>query len=200
MGRRRQDHFSRRAQAQGYPARSVFKLEELQLKFHLFRSGMAVLDLGAAPGSWSMYLMRLVGGTGSVVAVDLNRLGVTAGPDENFTFVQGDFTADQCATDLAGRGPFSAVVSDAAPATSGNRNLDTTRSAGLVENILYRLPQWLSPGGVLVCKLFQGGDEQRLLAEVRGQFETARMFRPRAVRKESFETYLIGIGYAPEKR
>jgi len=195
MGQRRQDHYAREAQGKGFPARSVFKLEEMNRKHALFRPGMRVLDLGAAPGSWSMYVMRLVGAGGSVVAVDLQDLQVPVGPADRFTFIRGDFTEDAIADDLASRGPFSAVVSDAAPSTTGTRSLDTARSAALVESILYRLPQWLEPGGLVICKLFQGGEEQQLLAAVRKAFVAGRMFRPPAVRKESFEVYLVGTGY-----
>ena len=195
MGRRRQDHYTRRAQAEGYPARSVYKLQEIQKKYNLFSRGMRILDLGAAPGSWSMYLVKLVGPEGHVTAVDLQELGVTGGATDRFTFYRADFTGDETAERLTADGPFTAVVSDAAPATTGNRTVDTLRSAGLVESILYRLPQWLAPGGTVVCKLFQGSEEQALLAEVRSRFEKGHMYKPAAVRKESFEVYLVGTGF-----
>lgn len=142
-----------------------------------------------------MYLIDLIGKTGHVTAVDLQELRVTVGAPDRFTFHQADFTTDETADLLFRGGPYSAVVSDAAPATTGNRTVDTARSAGLVESILYRLPLWLELGGKTVCKLFQGSDERELLAEIRRNFEKGYMFKPRAVRKESFEVYLIGAGF-----
>lgn len=148
-----------------------------------------MLDLGAAPGSWSQFVVEQ--GRGAVVlAVDLQEMSVPGA-----TCLQGDFTDAEMVTRIAAAGPFDLVLSDAAPATTGNRVVDTGRSEALVESIMARLPEWLTPGGNLVCKLFQGGGEQALLRELRRKFAAAHLYRPQAVRKESFETYLVGLGY-----
>lgn len=186
-GRRRQDHLARRAHSEGYYARSVYKLEALQRKFDLIRSGTRVLDLGAAPGSWTQFAVERVD---AVVAVDLQEMNVAGA-----RCLRGDFTEEALAREVATLGPYGLVMSDAAPATTGNRVVDTGRSEALVESILAYLPQWLVPGGSLVCKLFQGGGEQRLLQKVRREFRSGRLHRPDAVRRESFETYLVGLGY-----
>jgi 23S rRNA (uridine2552-2'-O)-methyltransferase len=187
-GRRRQDHLARRAHSEGYHARSVYKLEALQRKFDLIRPGMSVLDLGAAPGSWTQFAVAQIGA--AVVAVDLHEMNVAGA-----RCLQGDFTGESLAAEIAALGPYALVMSDAAPATTGNRLVDTGRSEALVESILAYLPRWLAPGGSLVCKIFQGGGEQRLLQAVRLEFRTGRLHRPEAVRRESFETYLVGLGY-----
>lgn len=192
--RRRPDHFSDAARKEGYAARSVYKLSELDGKHRILRRGARVLDLGAAPGSWSQYASRAVGAGGLVVAVDFDRLEALA-PLKNVVAIEGDFTEAATVQVLEEYAPFDAVLSDAAPSTTGNRTVDTARSAGLVESIIASLPTLLSPGGIFLAKVFQGGEEQALLLALRQLFEAAKMPKPKASRDESFETYLLGIGY-----
>ena len=151
---------------------------------------MRVLDLGAAPGSWTQYAVER---GASVVAIDLQEMYVA-----HAECLIGDFTDPTIAEHLEDAGPFDVVLSDAAPATTGNRIVDTGRSEALVESILANAERWLSPGGVLVCKVFQGGGEQRLLKELRARWERGFLYRPKAVRSESFESYLVGIGFRAE--
>ena len=194
-GRRRQDHLARKAQYDGYRARSVYKLVALDEKFNLFprradhagETVMRVLDLGAAPGSWTQYAVK---NGAQVVAVDLQEMRV-AGADCR----QADFTDPEVVAALSSDGPFDLVLSDAAPATTGNKIVDTSRSEGLVEAIVANLPTWLIPGGKCAFKLFQGGGEQALLAALRERCDRAVLYRPKAVRSESFETYLVGVGF-----
>ena len=192
------DHYTDRAKKEGYPARSVYKLEEINQKQRIIHPGDNVLDVGAAPGSWSLWISRHIGQEGSVTAVDLNPLSLEREPD-NLSTIVGDVYDDSVQERIATAGPFDAVVSDAAPATTGNRTIDTTRSAGLVEFFIYLLPTWLKEGGGFAAKIFQGGEEQQLLAQLRQQFDTAKMFKPKACRKDSFETYLVGAGFRPQK-
>jgi 23S rRNA (uridine2552-2'-O)-methyltransferase len=194
-GRRRQDHLARKAQDQGYRARSVYKLVALDEKFSLFphrrrnagEAAIRVLDLGAAPGSWTQYAVEH---GAQVVAVDLQEMRV-AGAECR----QADFTDPEVVATLSADGPFDLVLSDAAPATTGNRIVDTSRSEGLVEAIIANLSAWLIPGGACAFKLFQGGGEQTLLATLRERCDRAVLYRPKAVRSESFETYLVGLGF-----
>ena len=195
MARRdRPDHYAKQAKREGYQARSVYKLEELQRRFRILAPGMRVLDVGAAPGSWTQYARKVVGEKGSLVAVDLSELPALE-RFENVKVVTGDVTDEEVARRLEESGPFDAVVSDAAPKTSGNRTLDTARSAAIVEHLLWLAPRLLAPGGAFVAKLFQGGEEQALLGELRARFETARLVKPKASRDESFETFLVGTGF-----
>lgn len=195
MGRRdRADHYSKQARREGYSARSVYKLEELQRRFRVLAPGMSILDIGAAPGSWSQFARKIVGKSGHIVAVDLSEL-----PDlESFANVEtitGSVFDEPMIEQLAERGPYDAIISDAAPNTSGLRTLDTGRSVAIVEHVLWLCPRLLVPGGNLVAKLFQGGEEQALLQEVRRLFETGRLNKPQASRDESFETFLVGLGF-----
>lgn len=195
-GYERPDHWTQKAKKEGYPARSVYKLEEIVRKFSLMKRGAAlsVLDVGAAPGSWSLWLLRTMQGTGRLVAVDIQDLGIH--PEApSFTFVKGSILDDSIRTRLRELGPYQMVVSDAAPATTGNRLVDQARSEELVEAVLHLALEVLAPGGALVMKIFQGGEEKRLLAELRQHFAQARGFKPEACRAESFETYLVATGF-----
>ena len=202
------DHWSLKAQKEGYPARSVYKFKEMDEKFGLIKPGrpMNVLDLGAAPGSWSLYILRKFsrtsGGSGSgqssLVSVDLSPLsrqydqGLFNSPE--FLFIQGDFTLSEIRETIHSRGPYKLLVSDAAPATTGNRSVDTLRSLELAETALDYARTALVQGGNLVIKVFQGGDTGSLLKTMRGLFENAKSFKPQACRAESFETYFLGLG------
>jgi 23S rRNA (uridine2552-2'-O)-methyltransferase len=194
------DHWALRAQQEGYPARSVYKLKELDEKFGLLRAGaqpLKVLDLGAAPGSWSLYALRKLGGRVFLAAADLAPLsrqydrGLFDG--ENFLFVPGDLTGGEVRTALLARGPYRLVMSDAAPATTGNRPVDTLRSLVLAEAALEYAREGLEEGGNLVVKVFQGGDTAELLRRLREVFRTAKGYKPAPCRSESFETYYLGL-------
>jgi 23S rRNA (uridine2552-2'-O)-methyltransferase len=198
------DHWSIKAQKEAYPARSVYKLKEMDEKFRLFRKGCKVLDLGAAPGSWSLYIMRNYNHAGradsviSLAAVDLAPLsrqfdqGLFDRPE--FVFYQGDFTQSGIREKILSHGPYNVLVSDAAPATSGNRSLDTLRSLDLAETVLGYAEAALAKGGNLVVKVFQGGDTGNFLKSIRGLFTSGRSFKPESCRAESFETYYLGLG------
>jgi 23S rRNA (uridine2552-2'-O)-methyltransferase len=177
-----------------------------------------VLDLGAAPGSWSLYVLRQAapvkgsaasrngasdnhGDTGNALflaAVDLAPLsrqydkGLFDG--EIFFFIQGDMTAPETRAALLEKGPYQLVISDAAPATTGNRSVDTLRSLELAETALDYAEAALAPGGNLAVKVFQGGDTGGFLKRIRSLFETGKSFKPQACRSESFETYYLGLG------
>ncbi|MDR0731927.1 MAG: RlmE family RNA methyltransferase, partial [Treponema sp.] len=160
--------------------------------------GFRVLDLGAAPGSWSLYILRKLTGTGFLAAADLSPLsrrydrGLFDG--ENFFFVQGDITAPETRKALAEKGPYRLVMCDAAPLTTGNRQVDTLRSLELAETALDYAENTLGKGGNLVVKIFQGGDTAALLGKIRGLFNSGRAFKPAACRNESFEVYYLGLG------
>jgi len=208
------DYFAIKAQQEGYPARSVYKLKEMDEKFGLLKgskggaSPFRVLDLGAAPGSWSLYILRKIavragGGvtpsTGpSLVSVDLVPLsrqydeGLFDKPE--FLFIQGDFTQGEVREEILSHGPYNLIVSDAAPSTTGNRSIDTLRSLELAETALNYAESALTKGGSFVVKVFQGGDTGNLLKQMRGLFESGKSFKPQACRSESFETYYLGLG------
>ena len=186
------DYWSQKAFSEGYPARSVYKLKEIDEKFGMIKKNYTVLDLGAAPGSWTTFLLRMMDGTGKVVSCDLNPLSKSVKGD-NLTFLQGDLNAPEIRNKIKEMGPYDLVVCDAAPKTTGNRTVDTARSEQLVEMAIWYAQAMLKKGGNFTVNIFQNGDQQRFLKLMRETFTTAKGFKPEACRNESFETYLVGI-------
>lgn len=193
--RSRPDHFTLKAKKMGYPARSVFKLEEMQKKWTLMRKGMSVLDVGAAPGSWTLYALKTLAANGRVTAVDLKPMIIKSPAGSTLRFLQGDVFTPESAEFLAEGGPYGCVLSDAAPATSGNRLVDSRKSFDLVMRIIDLAEKNLAPGGNLVVKIFPGGDENEVRDRIRELFREMKIFKPKAVRSESMETYMIGMGF-----
>ncbi len=196
----RPDFWTLKAKKEGYPARSVYKLEEIIKKFGLLKlsggaSGPAVLDIGAAPGSWSLWILRQLKGAGSLTAVDIQDLGISPA-NANFRFFKGSILDETMRKNLRDAGPYNLVVSDAAPSTTGNRLVDQSRSEELVEAVMGLALEVLAPGGALIMKIFQGGEEKRLIATLKQHFAQARGFKPEACRAESFETYLVASGFS----
>jgi 23S rRNA (uridine2552-2'-O)-methyltransferase len=186
------DFWSRKAFSEGYPARSVYKLREIDEKFHLIKKNGSVLDLGAAPGSWTAFLLRTFNGSGHIVSCDLNPLSKNVEGD-NLTFIQGDLNDESIRDQIKSFGPYDLVVCDAAPLTTGNRTIDTARSQQLVEMAVWYAETMLRQGGNFTVKIFQNGDQQSVLKKLKTLFVTAKGFKPTACRAESFETYLIGV-------
>ena len=186
------DFWSQKAFSEGYPARSVYKLKEIDEKFGMIKKNYTVLDLGSAPGSWTTFLLRKMEGSGKVVSCDLNPLAKSVKGD-NLVFIQGDLNAPQIRQAIKQNGPYDLVVCDAAPKTTGNRTVDTARSEQLVEMAVWYAQTMLKTGGNFAVKIFQNGDQQKILKSMREIFESAKGFKPEACRAESFETYLIGV-------
>jgi len=191
--RRTADHYSKRARAERYPARSIYKLEEIDRRVRLIRPGFSVLDLGAAPGSWTLYASKKVGPKGRVVAVD--RAALTVGTPANVVYVQADALAIDPPALLAevGGNGFDAVISDMAPRTSGHRFVDQSRSFELFCRAVELAQALCRRGGGFVGKIFQGGDFDVARDRVREHFEEVRVIRPASVRSESYEVYLVGL-------
>lgn len=187
------DSYTQRAHKEGYPARSVYKLEEIQQQNKVIKPGDKVLDVGAAPGSWTLYTHReLIKGKGEIIAVDLNPLNLNPVPPTVTAYV-GDAFSKEIREKLASHGPFDAIISDAAPMTTGNRTVDTSRSEYLATQVVLLAQEQLKVHGNLVIKIFQGGGQQKLLQEMRTMFTKAKTLKPKACRVDSFETYLIGL-------
>ena len=193
MGRRdKLDHYSIRAKKEGYPARSVYKLEEIQKKFKVMKPGQKIIDVGASPGSWTLYALKIIQGKGLVVGADLKPLNIKK-DYPNLFFMEGDVFKEKTIKFLSEKGPFDVILSDAAPSTTGNRLIDTTRSFDLVLEILSLTDNILKSGGNSVYKIFQGEDSKIILDKMKIIFNQVKVFKPRSVRSESFETYYIGI-------
>lgn len=184
------DPYFKQAKAEGFRARSAYKLEEINRKFRIVRKGDRVLDIGAAPGSWSQLAAELVGDDGRVVAVDLQEIQPLAG----VVTILGDIREPEVWAQIeaaAGGEPFNAVISDIAPKTTGIRPTDHARSIELSLFALSIAVERLRKGGNFVTKVFAGEDFNSLLALTRRFFARAAAFDPDATRKESKETFIV---------
>lgn len=187
----RADSFTKAAKAQGYPARSVFKLEEIDRRVRLLKSGQRVLDLGAAPGSWSMYAAKKIAPSGKLLAIDLSEIQGSLGP--NAHIVQGD--ALSLANDaLALFAPYDVVLSDMAPSTSGSKVADQARSFELLMRAVEIAKALGAPGGSFVGKLFMSEDFIKAREALRALFGEVRTIKPEGTRASSVEVFLIGQG------
>ncbi len=189
------DYYWRKSKKEGYPARSVFKLQEIQEKHRILKPGGRVLDLGTSPGSWSLFILDFLGGNAEVTGVDLKSPDQRLLSRKNFHFIQGDFTASEVMQRILEGAPYDSVVSDAAPSTTGSRTLDTARSLDIARHVLGICEKALAPGGACLVKIFQGGEEKEILDRMRILFRTSRAFKPKASRSDSMETYYIGTGF-----
>ena len=185
------DHYTRKAKEDRYPARSVYKLQEMQKKFRLIAKGDRVLDLGCAPGSWTLYAAELTGGGGSVAGIDLTKVEIPL-PSHAKTY-EGDIL--DMGEDLSSAigADYNMVLSDMAPKTTGMKDVDALRSLGLCEMALEVAKERLVPGGGFVCKIFQGGDFKAFTDSVKAHFKACKIFKPESCRKASKEIYIIGI-------
>ncbi|WKC85244.1 RlmE family RNA methyltransferase [Borreliella lusitaniae] len=186
------DEYSQKAKREGYLARSVYKLIEINEKFSLFSSGN-VLDIGASPGSFSQYAYKKLK-KGVLVSVDINDIGLRY--VDNFYFVKGDIFSDDTVFKINTLGPYSLVMSDVAPKTTGNRLVDTSNSFNLSMRIIDLSLEVLLKKGNLLIKVFQGGDEIQIFKKFEKYFKFVKKIRPKAVRKNSFEIYFLGKGFS----
>jgi len=189
------DYYFHKAKAENYAARSAFKLEEIDQRFKIIRPGQQVLDLGAAPGSWSQYAARKIGERGKVLGIDLQKITIKL---PNVTFIQADLRDSALESIMGAQGfqpPFDLVLSDMAPKTSGIRITDQARSLELCEIALSAACRFLRPGGAFVVKLFHSDDFEEFRSKMRAAFEKVEVLRPKSTRKESKEIFLIGKGF-----
>ena len=186
------DHYSQRAKKERYPARSVYKLKEIQKKHRLIKKGDKILDLGCAPGSWLLYAADVTGNKGQVVGIDLVPVKIHV-PSHVKVHTGDILSMDEAFFNSLGR-DFNVVMSDMAPSTTGNRLVDSTRSYNLCQTALTVARTALKPGGAFVCKIFQGEDFKEFSDSVKAVFNRHKIFKPQSTRKVSKEIYIIGFG------
>ena len=191
---KRPDAYTKAAKAQGYPARSVFKLEEIDRRVRLLRQGQRVLDLGAAPGSWSMYAAQKIGGAGKLLAIDLTEITVPLG--DNARFIRGDALSLENEA-LALFAPYDVVLSDMAPSTTGSKLADQARSFELFMRALAVADALSAPGGSFVGKIFMSEDFVKARDGLRAVFSEVRTIKPEGTRANSVEVFLIGLKRKP---
>ena len=182
------DHYFFKAKKEGYPARSVYKLIEAQERFKFLGKGQKVLDLGAAPGSWTRYAAKVVGSHGLIVAVDLHRLKIN---QNNVVFLKEDIYQLISTNVLEERAPFDVVLSDMAPKTTGRKDRDHYLSVDLARTALQIASRFLIKNGTFYCKVFDGEDFPEFKMEAQEIFKTVKIFKPKSSRKESVEKFLF---------
>jgi len=188
---KKREHFYKEAKRLGYRARSAFKLLQIQQKFHVIKKNDIVLDLGAAPGSWSQIAKEITGKHGIVIGVDLS----TIKPIIGITFLQGDMTQDETIEKIREKlkeKKVDVVISDMSPDISGNYSVDHARSIYLGEQALKTVDMLLKNGGNFVCKVFSGENLNNFIQKVKDRFKIVKQFVPKASRKSSSEVYVIG--------
>lgn len=189
-----QDKYFRLAKSEGYRARSAYKLKEINERYHLIRPGNVVLDLGAAPGSWTQTAVQI---GAKVVAVDLSEIE----PLEGAHIIRGDITKPETLDEIILALPRRAdtVISDVAPPTSGNAFVDHARSIELARSSLNIARQFLKNRGAFVVKVFEGEDFSNFVNETKKYFDTVHISRPDASRRESKENFVVGLGFKPSR-
>lgn len=189
------DYYFCKAKQEQYPARSVYKLKELDNKFHLLKKGLKVLDLGASPGSWSIGASEKIGSNGLVLACDIRSTDTAF--SENVIFMQENVLepSQEFQERLIDIGPFDLVMSDMAPSTTGTKFTDQARSLELAQAAFEVACNNLKKNGNFIVKIFMGPDIQDLLQPMRKIFNQVKTFKPKSSRAESKETFFVAMGY-----
>jgi 23S rRNA (uridine2552-2'-O)-methyltransferase len=187
-----QDHYTKRAKKERFPARSVYKLQEIQKKYNIIKKGYNVLDLGCAPGSWLLYSADLTGNTGRVIGIDIVPVTINI-PHHVRVYTKDILLMDDDFFKSLGT-DFNVVMSDMAPSTTGNKFVDSIRSFDLCRMALSIAQITLTRGGSFICKIFQGEDFKTFVDSVRSVFKNHKIFKPKSSRKASKEIYVIGFG------
>jgi 23S rRNA (uridine2552-2'-O)-methyltransferase len=196
LDRQLNDPYVERAKKEGYRSRAAYKLKEIDDRYKILKSGQAIVDLGAAPGGWSQIAAKKVGseqGRGRVIAIDLLEMPEIAGVE----FAQIDFLEDSAPETLRAMlgGGADVVMSDMAANTTGHRTTDQLRIMGLVENAAHFAREVLNPGGTFLAKVFQGGADSTLVAQLKQDYATVRHVKPEASRAGSSERYVLATGF-----
>lgn len=187
------DHYFKKAKEQNFAARSVFKLEEIDQKFKIIHPHQKILDLGAAPGSWSQYCSKKIGPTGRILGIDLSTIEINL---KNAVFVQADLRDLELENIIKENGfepPFDVVISDMAPRTTGIRFTDQARSFELCELALDVAKKFLKKDGHFVCKLFHSDEFATLRKLIETNFQRFEAVKPNSTRKISKEIFLVGL-------
>ncbi len=185
------DKWSKRAAEEGYRARSVYKLMELDQKFHLIQPGMKVLDIGAAPGSWLQYASEVVGPTGQVIGLDLTPIKTVAPNVKTFVCDIFDFKAVGGIVSGEGWKYADVVISDLAPNTTGIKDVDQWRSVELSQQVLEVSKRWLKRHGTVVMKVFRGADFDEFTRLCKATYPRFKMLTVQASRDRSREVYVL---------
>ena len=188
VNKQRRDTFDRQSKIDGYRARSAYKLIEIDEKFKIFRGGMHVVDLGAAPGSWSQYASKVVK-SGKIISVDLKEMEEI----KNTIQIKGDFTEIDIQNLVKNylKKKFDVVMSDMAVNTTGIKNIDSIQTGELCKEAMIFSKQVISEKGFFISKIFMGGTFNEIVALAKKIFKEVKVFKPQSSRKESKESFII---------
>ena len=188
INKQRRDTYVRQSKVDGYRARSAYKLIEINEKFKIFKGGMCVLDIGAAPGSWSQYVSKIVK-NGKIISVDLKKMEKI----ENTIQIKGDFTTQETQDEVRNyldKG-FDVVMSDMAVNTTGIKNIDSIQTGELCKEAMIFSKDVISNNGFFISKIFMGGTFNEIVALGKNIFKEVKVFKPKSSRKDSKENFII---------
>jgi 23S rRNA (uridine2552-2'-O)-methyltransferase len=190
-----QDYYFKKAKQEKYHARSVFKLKEIDERFHIIKRGLTVLDIGCAPGSWSQYLLEKIG-SGKVIGIDLVRVNNIN--DSRFISMQDDIMKIDLQKLKVKTGKIDLILSDACPSTTGNKFMDASRSMIIVKRVFDTAAYLLKYDGSVVAKILMGEDVGDYIKKLRKMFSSVKLCKPKSSRKESREMFIIAISRRAE--
>jgi 23S rRNA (uridine2552-2'-O)-methyltransferase len=188
--RKIKDYYFKKAKQDKYPARSVYKLEEIDNKCRLIKKDIKILDIGCSPGSWSQFMLKKIG-RGSILGIDINNS--IRIEDTRFTFMPGNIFDIESSRIQKYIQAFDLITSDAAPNTTGDSFIDSQKSLNIVKRVFQIARDTLKPGGSVVAKVFQGEDLKAFVDGLKEDFSRVTLFKPKSSRKESREIFLIAI-------
>ena len=188
VNKQRRDIYVRQSKVDGYRARSAYKLIEIDEKFKIFKGGMSVIDIGAAPGSWSQYAMKTAK-SGKLISIDLKKME----PIGNSVQIQGDFTEEKTQEEIKKNinGKVDVVMSDMAVDTTGIKNIDSIQTGELCKEAMFFAKDLMKENGYFISKIFMGGTFNEIVAEGKKYFKEVKVFKPKSSRKDSKESFII---------
>ena len=188
VNKQRRDIYVRQSKVDGYRARSAYKLIEIDEKFKIFKGGLSVIDIGAAPGSWSQYAIK-VAKSGKLISIDLKKME----PIGNSVQIQGDFTEEKTQEEIKKHinGKVDVVMSDMAVDTTGIKNIDSIQTGELCKEAMFFAKDLMKENGYFISKIFMGGTFNEIVAEGKKYFKEVKVFKPKSSRKDSKESFII---------
>ena len=188
VNKQRRDIYVRQSKVDGYRARSAYKLMEIDEKFKIFKGGLSVIDIGAAPGSWSQYAMKTAK-SGKLISIDLKKME----PIGNSVQIQGDFTEEKTQEEIKKNinGKVDVVMSDMAVDTTGIKNIDSIQTGELCKEAMFFAKDLMKENGYFISKIFMGGTFNEIVAEGKKYFKEVKVFKPKSSRKDSKESFII---------
>ena len=188
VNKQRRDTYVRQSKVDGYRARSAYKLIEIDEKFKIFKGGISIIDIGAAPGSWSQYASKAVK-SGRLISIDLKEME----PIGNTVQIQGDFTEEKTQEEIKKhiKTKINVVMSDMAVNTTGIKNIDSIQTGELCKEAMFFAKDYLADNGYFISKIFMGGTFNEIVAEGKKYFREVKVFKPKSSRKDSKESFII---------